>query len=196
MPAWLNDPIYYHNRGDSTFAGESSEYGDFFGLDDLFTEHPDVVDGMTDIYKAWVDFGIDGFRIDTVKHVNIEFWQKFARGDRGAGRSRGNDDFFAFGEVFDAQPGVHVALHDRGRPAGDARLRLPGAAPAVRQGPPDRRSCATCSPTTTTTPTPTRTPTRCRRSSATTTWAGSGMFLTAAAPTATSCSRATTSRTR
>ena len=33
---------------------------------------------MTDIYKKWVDFGIDGFRIDTVKHVNTEFWQKFS----------------------------------------------------------------------------------------------------------------------
>ena len=25
VPAWLNDPTVYHNRGDSTFAGESSE---------------------------------------------------------------------------------------------------------------------------------------------------------------------------
>ena len=33
-PAWLNDRTLYHNRGDSTFAGESSEYGDFVGLDD------------------------------------------------------------------------------------------------------------------------------------------------------------------
>ena len=78
VPAWLNDPTNYHNRGDSTFAGESSTYGDFVGLDDLFTEQPDVVDGMVDIYEKWVDFGIDGFRIDTVKHVNMEFWQEFA----------------------------------------------------------------------------------------------------------------------
>ena len=36
---------------------------------------------MIDIYKTWIsDFGIDGFRIDTVKHVNIEFWQQFAPG--------------------------------------------------------------------------------------------------------------------
>ncbi len=75
VPAWLNDPTMYHNRGDSTFAGESSGYGDFVGLDDLFTERADVVTGMEDIYKTWVDFGIDGFRIDTVKHVNMEFWQ-------------------------------------------------------------------------------------------------------------------------
>ena len=47
--------------------------------------------GMTDIYKAWVDFGIDGFRIDTVKHVNMEFWQEFApaiREHAAAGRQR------------------------------------------------------------------------------------------------------------
>jgi hypothetical protein len=39
-PAWLNDPTMYHNRGDSTFSGENSTYGDFFGLDDLWTERP------------------------------------------------------------------------------------------------------------------------------------------------------------
>ena len=54
VPAWLNDPTMYHNRGDSTFAGENSEYGDFFGLDDLLTEQPEVVSGMDDIYKDWV----------------------------------------------------------------------------------------------------------------------------------------------
>jgi len=44
-PDWLNNPINYHNRGNSTFVGENSLYGDFFGLDDLFTEHPVVQDG-------------------------------------------------------------------------------------------------------------------------------------------------------
>ena len=78
----------YHNRGDSTFAGESSTYGDFIGLDDLFTERPEVVDGMGEIYKQWVDFGIDGFRIDTVKHVNLEFWQKFVPDILGRGQGR------------------------------------------------------------------------------------------------------------
>ena len=78
MPAWLNDVTLYHNRGDTTFVGENSLYGDFFGLDDLFTEHPRVVHGMIDIYKTWIaDFGVDGFRIDTMKHVNDEFWQQF-----------------------------------------------------------------------------------------------------------------------
>jgi glycosidase len=105
-PAWLNDPLMYHNRGDSTFAGESSTYGDFSGLDDLFTERPEVVEGMGDIYKKWVDFGIDGFRIDTVKHVNIEFWQKFVPDILAEAKRVRNDDFFAFGEVYDGNPAV------------------------------------------------------------------------------------------
>ena len=105
-PAWLNDVTMYHNRGDSTFAGESSTYGDFAGLDDLFTERPEVVEGMGDIYKTWVDFGIDGFRIDTVKHVNLEFWQKFIPDILGEARKIRNDDFFAFGEVYDGNPAV------------------------------------------------------------------------------------------
>ena len=104
VPAWLNDPTLYHNRGDSTFAGESSEYGDFVGLDDLFTEQPKVRDGMIDVYKTWAELGIDGFRIDTVKHVNMEFWQKFSPAILAAAHAKGKKDFFMFGEVFDADP--------------------------------------------------------------------------------------------
>ncbi|WP_083750992.1 pullulanase-type alpha-1,6-glucosidase [Kribbella sp. ALI-6-A] len=104
VPNWLNDPTLYHNRGDSTFAGESAEYGDFVGLDDLFTEQPKVRDGMIDVYKAWAEMGIDGFRIDTVKHVNLEFWQKFSPEVLKAAKAKGSKDFFMFGEVFDADP--------------------------------------------------------------------------------------------
>lgn len=102
VPAWLNDPTLYHNRGDTTFAGEDSYYGDFFGLDDLFTEHPTVVKGMEEIYKAWIgDFGVDGFRIDTMKHVNNEFWQEFGPEVLNYAKTQGKNEFFMFGEVFD-----------------------------------------------------------------------------------------------
>ncbi|TQJ69096.1 glycosidase [Arthrobacter sp. SLBN-100] len=102
VPAWLNDPTLYHNRGDTTFVGEDSFYGDFFGLDDLFTEHPKVVDGMKNIYETWIrDFGVDGFRIDTMKHVNDGFWQEFGPDVLTYAKEQGKDEFFMFGEVFD-----------------------------------------------------------------------------------------------
>jgi alpha-amylase len=116
VPAWLNDVSLYHNRGDTTFAGENSLYGDFFGLDDLFTERHEVVDGMIEIYKGWIrDFRIDGFRMDTMKHVNDEFWQKFAPEIEKYARSQGIDDFYMFGEVaedFSHEILSHFTTHD------------------------------------------------------------------------------------
>jgi pullulanase-type alpha-1,6-glucosidase len=104
-PAWLNDPVYYHNRGDSTFSGENSLYGDFFGLDDLFTEHPDVVTGMIDVHKDMItDFDVDGFRVDTVKQVNDELWQEFVPAILAHAESLGKTHFVLFGEVFHPAP--------------------------------------------------------------------------------------------
>jgi pullulanase-type alpha-1,6-glucosidase len=114
----------YHNRGDSTFAGESSEYGDFFGLDDLWTERPEVVKGMTDIYRTWVrDTGIDGFRIDTAKHVNLEFWERFSPALDGYAAQRGNKRFFMFGEVYSSEPALTSRYSTRG--GMDATLDFP-----------------------------------------------------------------------
>ncbi len=105
VPAWLNDPIYYHNRGNSTFKDESGLYGDFAGLDDLFTEHPQVLAGMIDIYKQWItEFHVDGFRIDTAKHVNDSFWRGFIPAIRAHAKAEGIPDFYVFGEVFDPDP--------------------------------------------------------------------------------------------
>lgn len=104
VPAWLNDPTLYHNRGNSTWTGESVTYGDFDGLDDLMTEHPTVVDGFVDVYQTWVDLGIDGFRVDTVKHVNKEFWEEWTTEVLDYARAAGKPDFFMFGEVYDADP--------------------------------------------------------------------------------------------
>jgi neopullulanase len=100
VPAWLNDPLLYHNRGDSTFTGENSSYGDFVGLDDLATENPRVVAGFIEIYGSWIDrFGIDGFRIDTAKHVNPEFWQQFVPAMLARAKAKGIPNFHIFGEI-------------------------------------------------------------------------------------------------
>ncbi|WP_369797937.1 pullulanase-type alpha-1,6-glucosidase [Cryobacterium sp. MLB-32] len=104
VPAWLNDPTLYHNRGNSTWSGESVTEGDFDGLDDLMTEHPRVVNGFVDVYKDWVDLGIDGFRIDTVKHVNFDFWEQWTTAVLDYAHSVGKPDFFMFAEVYDADP--------------------------------------------------------------------------------------------
>lgn len=114
VPAWLNDPIYYHNRGNTTFRNESSTMGDFVGLDDLMTENPRVVQGFIDIYGGWIDqFGIDGFRIDTARHVNPEFWQVFAKAMQERAAAKGIPNFHIFGEVANEGDAGDLALHTR-----------------------------------------------------------------------------------
>ncbi|URW76193.1 alpha-amylase family glycosyl hydrolase [Sphingomonas donggukensis] len=100
VPAWLNDVTLYHNRGDTTYRNESSTMGDFVGLDDLMTENPRVLAGMIDIFGGWIDrYGIDGFRIDTAKHVNPEFWAAFVPAMQARAVARGIPNFHIFGEV-------------------------------------------------------------------------------------------------
>ncbi|MFF5405035.1 alpha-amylase family glycosyl hydrolase [Streptomyces misionensis] len=139
-PAWLNDPAMYHNRGDSTFAGESALYGDFMGMDDLWTERPEVVHGMERIYEKWVrDFGVDGFRVDTAKNVDMPFWTQWATAlDRYAAR-HGRRHFFLFAEAFSADASVTAPYVTQGRL--DATLDFPFQAAArnfaSRGGPAD-----------------------------------------------------------
>ncbi|MGV9349390.1 pullulanase-type alpha-1,6-glucosidase [Streptomyces spiralis] len=124
VPSWLNDPTMYHNRGDSTYAGENATYGDFSGLDDLWTERPEVVSGMEKIYERWVrDFGVDGFRIDTVKHVNMEFWTQWATALDKYAAQHGRRNFFMFGEVYSADTSVTAPYVTQGRL--DATLDFP-----------------------------------------------------------------------
>ncbi|MBT8135716.1 MAG: CHRD domain-containing protein [Gammaproteobacteria bacterium] len=113
-PAWLNDPQYYHNRGNSTFSGESSIYGDFFGLDDVATEIPFVREQFVDIYSGWVALGVDGFRMDTAKHVQMGFWNDFAPALQDFARSIGNEHLTIFGEAFDGNPAFISEFFTRG----------------------------------------------------------------------------------
>jgi len=110
VPAWLNDVTLYHNRGNSHWIGESSLYGDFSGLDDLATENPRVVQGMIEIFGKWIDdYGIDGYRIDTAKHVNPEFWQAFVPAILKRAEAKGIKDFHIFGEIAYEEPNATLA---------------------------------------------------------------------------------------
>lgn len=104
-PAFLNDVTNYHNRGDSTWSGTSVYDGDFFGLDDLFTEKPEVVAGWTALWSSWITrFDIDGYRVDTAKHVNPEFWNAFIPKILATAKTAGKKEFPIFGEVADSDP--------------------------------------------------------------------------------------------
>ena len=90
---------------------------------------------MSDIYETWVqEAGVDGFRIDTVKHVNMEFWQRFGPALQGYAASLGNDDFFMFGEVFDANPEFMSRYTTEGRLQATVDFGFQANAHRLRQG--------------------------------------------------------------
>jgi alpha-amylase len=77
--------------------------GDFpGGLKDLATELPEVRAELIDLYTRWVELtDLDGFRIDTVKHVEHDFWVEFATKVRERLAPQNKHRFLMFGEAFD-----------------------------------------------------------------------------------------------
>jgi glycosidase len=120
-PEWLNDVTNYHDRGNIDFSSCSQtcyEQGDFYGLDDLFTEKPLVMNGLAKIFGDWVKtYKLDGFRVDTARHVNAAFFKLWVPKIRAAARSVGVTDFPIFGEVFSTDDAyVSPFVRDRGLP--------------------------------------------------------------------------------
>ncbi len=77
----FNNLDWYHKRGEITDYGQRDQVlnGDFpGGLKDLATERDDVQAALTAEFAKWIQAAdFDGFRIDTLKHVDHPFWQYF-----------------------------------------------------------------------------------------------------------------------
>ena len=107
-PQWLNDLSNFHNVGDISNCwgdGPCSQLGDFYGLDDVATEKPLVYDGWAQVYGQWIkDYGFVGFRVDTARHVDDEFFKNWSPQINAQAASVGINNFTTFGEVWDVNP--------------------------------------------------------------------------------------------
>jgi alpha-amylase len=95
----------WENEGAATFSykREQEILGDFpGGLKDLATTVPEVRQALIEAFAYWIEqAGFDGFRIDTLKHQEAEFFDVFAPSIRSFAKSLGKDNFLMFGEAFD-----------------------------------------------------------------------------------------------
>ncbi|MDD5140937.1 MAG: alpha-amylase family glycosyl hydrolase [Verrucomicrobiales bacterium] len=93
----------FHNNGSipDYNTAQHVELGELSGLDDFRTESPYVRSNMAAVYNYWIAQGFDGFRIDTVKHVEMGFWQVWSPVVHAYAATNGKPNFFMFGEVFD-----------------------------------------------------------------------------------------------
>jgi glycosidase len=104
-PSLFQNIDVFNRRGGTVnySIGDQLVHGDFpGGLKDLATYRCDVKQAMVDAYANWVELAdFDGFRIDTVKHVEPEFWRYFSQKVRQRLARDGKQNFIMFGESFD-----------------------------------------------------------------------------------------------
>ncbi len=107
-PAPFDDLSLFQGHGRiPSWTFPEQELGELARLDDLRTEDPRVREEMIDIWTDWVlRLDADAFRIDTVKHVEMEFWQAWAPAVRERLAAAGKTNFFMFGEVLDGNPEI------------------------------------------------------------------------------------------
>lgn len=67
---------------------------------DLNTENPLVYNYLIKCYNKFIEMGVDGFRIDTAKHLSrLVFNKAFIQAFHNKAKEMGKDNFFMFGEV-------------------------------------------------------------------------------------------------
>jgi glycosidase len=143
LPSVFQDPSMFNRRGRTINYdnGDQLLHGDFpGGLKDVNTAKCEVKKAMVDSYARWVELAdFDGFRIDTVKHVEPEFWRYFAQKVRQRLKAEGKNKFFMFGEAFDGND-VLVGSFTKG---GDTP-EMPAGPQAVLGAPDLARENAEC----------------------------------------------------
>ncbi|MCI0455307.1 MAG: alpha-amylase [Candidatus Dadabacteria bacterium] len=101
-PEELRHSENYKRRGQIRNWSDPDEAvnGDFLSLKELNITRPSVLSTLIDIYKYWIAFAdIDGFRVDTVKHMEDSTTALFCNAIREYAKRIGKHNFFIFGEI-------------------------------------------------------------------------------------------------
>ncbi|HEY6010812.1 MAG TPA: alpha-amylase family glycosyl hydrolase, partial [Nitrospirota bacterium] len=104
LPQELRHPEQYKRRGQIRNWGDRDEAmnGDFMSLKELDINRPEVLDALIKIFKYWIAVAdIDGFRVDTVKHMESSATAIFCNAVREYAKRIGKQNFFLFGEIVD-----------------------------------------------------------------------------------------------
>ncbi|WP_391209424.1 alpha-amylase family glycosyl hydrolase [Psychrobacillus sp. L4] len=112
---WLSDPTkeeWFHEKKPISNWNDQEEVenGWLYDLPDLNQDNPDTRKYLLDAAKWWIkETDIDGYRLDTVKHVPKEFWTDFSVAVKSE-----KDSFYLLGEVWHDNPNVVIGYQDTG----------------------------------------------------------------------------------
>lgn len=108
--------FFHHNGGTSFATIEDGTYRNLFDLADFNHQNPVVDTAMQDAIKLWLDKGIDGIRVDAVKHMPIGWQKKWMAGIYD------HKPVFTFGEWFLGVNEVDFKNHDFANESGMSLL--------------------------------------------------------------------------
>jgi len=109
-PAEFQEPTFYTRKGRINNWDHDPEFleGDFFDLKDIhlgrgpiddFVPSPALL-ALCQVYQFWIAFAdIDGFRVDTVKHMDLGATRFFASVIHEFAQSIGKENFYLIGEI-------------------------------------------------------------------------------------------------
>jgi glycosidase len=106
-PAELQDPDAYTRAGTGSLeAGDINDphaehkRSDFFALRDLDFDRTRLLDDLARCFKYWIALtDVDGFRLDTLKHVSLPQARAFCETLKEFAANLGKHNFFLVGEV-------------------------------------------------------------------------------------------------
>lgn len=104
-PLVSQKPGWFHGLGGITDWSDPKQVTDHdvHGLPDLDQDNPEVYDHLLGTSVGWArKLRPAGFRLDAVKHVSNDFWQKYNR----AMQKESGERFVLLGEVLDGNPRV------------------------------------------------------------------------------------------
>ncbi|MDT8717081.1 alpha-glucosidase C-terminal domain-containing protein [Clostridium sp. 19966] len=111
---WVSDPSkasWFHADKPIDYSNQDSiENGWLAGLPDLNQDNPEVKKYLIDMAKWWIkETAIDGYRLDTVKHVPKSFWTDFTKEIK-----KDYPDFYFVGEVLNNSAPYVASYQDTG----------------------------------------------------------------------------------
>ncbi|MDR0798360.1 MAG: starch-binding protein [Dysgonamonadaceae bacterium] len=92
---------YWHHFGNFNWDDITAQWAQIAGdCVDLNTENPDTYNYLVDAYTQFINMGVDGFRIDTGRHISrLVFNKVFNDAFLNAAKAKGKNNFFLFAEI-------------------------------------------------------------------------------------------------
>ena len=124
-PVEFQNPAFYQQQGRINNWDYDPEYrdGDFFDLKDVHLGQgppstyaaSEALNALCKVYQFWIaDADIDGFRIDTVKHMDLGATRFFAASIHEFTQSIGKENFYLIGEITGGRANAFKTMEETG----------------------------------------------------------------------------------